>query len=364
MSYQIKPLAAERLKELGLTVRPPYVYSRTDRPAPKEYLLYAPDGVGCFPRGDIQGLAGYKKSGKSTAGIIFVSALLSGSKFGYSTPDYKPRRVLYVDTEQQSGDVDKNVSYLYKLLNWPPDVDNELLRVLIFRPYEWRERIEYLTEQVKDFAPDFVYLDGLADLCADINSSEDAPKTVQTVMTLTDVFKCAICCVLHFNKKSSDLRGHLGTALANKCSEIYEVVREFKNGNDITTVYSTCNRGDQTQPLAFTIAGTERDNDKNIVVQCAEDEQQRERDDVIAWLDKAFDGTTTPLNFAQIKSKMGIAQSNTTTVKEYIAKAERLHLVTVKDLGNGRGKGKQVTYHSPKNDFAGIDYDDCDDDVL
>lgn len=66
-------------------------------------------------------------------------------------------------------------------------------------------------------------------------------KVIRELMKATEENNCAILCVIHTNKKDDEARGHLGTILQQKCSEVYEVT---KTGDDATIRQDKCRFAD------------------------------------------------------------------------------------------------------------------------
>lgn len=188
---------------------------------PMDYLLTR-NGVGCVPRGDIQGLGGKMKNGKTTAGLCMIVAILKGQFMGFEATgdDYK---CLIVDTEQSIINAAEKAKIVHRLLGWPENVNNPRLRSLSLRNAAREKRMEVLAKAIEVERPDFVLLDGVADICVDFMDSVKSRETIDFLMKLSKT--CATMCVLHTNKKDEEFRGHLGTELVNKCSEAYVVAK-------------------------------------------------------------------------------------------------------------------------------------------
>ena len=210
---------------------------------PMDYLL-SRNGVGCVPRGDIQGLGGKMKNGKTTAGLCMIVALLKGEFMGFKAArdNYK---CLIVDTEQSIINAAEKLKTIHRLVGWPENVNNERLVSISLRNLSRKERAEYLAKAIEIERPDFVLLDEVVDICADFMDNIGSQATVDVLMKLSK--SCAIMCVLHVNKKDEDFRGHLGTELMNKCSEAYTVT---KTGN-IAEVKQTVCRNEPISDWAF-----------------------------------------------------------------------------------------------------------------
>jgi hypothetical protein len=270
------------------------------------YLLYR-NGVGCCPRGDIQALTGKKKSGKTTAARIFITALLKGSYFGFSTPGDKPLRVLMVDTEQNSANVKQNTRRIHKALGWPTNKSSSMLLVLPLRQYDYEKRLDVIEEHIERYRPDFVQIDGISDLTKGANDQESSIQAVQKLMTLSAECHCAIMTVLHFNKSmgpndTDTMRGHLGTELGNKATETYKVTRDDNTG--VTSVEQVDSRNETLEPFAFTVEGEE--DEKEIVMVNKADAMRDEAEAIRAIMKNAFNGAEDkPICATQLYERLG-----------------------------------------------------------
>lgn len=88
--------------------------------------------------------------------------------------------------------------------------------------------------------PDLVILDGIKDLCRNIMDNPESTDVLDLLSRLSQDNNTAICCILHENKSSADsnMRGHLGTELINKCTEEYQVTKK----DNVITIEQTVSR--------------------------------------------------------------------------------------------------------------------------
>jgi hypothetical protein len=89
----------------------------------------------------------------------------------------------------------------------------------------------------------FIVIDGIADLCADVNDLREAQELTNEIHGIAREADCAVIAVIHRNEgREADpsARGHLGKQLARKAA--YNITLE-KDANEVTVVYSTKNRG-------------------------------------------------------------------------------------------------------------------------
>jgi hypothetical protein len=215
---------------------------------PKLEFLLKCDNTGVFPKGDIQAIKGKAKSGKSTLILTLSAALLKGDFNGFQAVNNNVG-VLYVDTEQNARNTQLFSLKLYKLCDW--DTRKERTR---FAAYSLRGEtpemrcavIEYLMEELR---PDIIFIDGIRDLIADFNDISESGDIVGRLMRLSQEYNAAVCVVLHENKADGNMRGHLGTEITNKCSEVYKVT----NDKGVMRIEQTECRNIPVKDFAFTI---------------------------------------------------------------------------------------------------------------
>lgn len=222
----------------------------------------------CFARGELVGVSGKAKSGKT-----FVCSILMALCFRnqvLSVDRIEPRRlhVLWYDTEQSeesTQDILKNRILPMTGLS-ESQFPKELFDVFNVRGEPYSERLPLLETAVSRYKPDLVILDGIRDLVADINDGVVAQEVVERLMHLASEQRCSIVCVLHQNKSVEDrnLRGWIGTELKNKAFEVYEC---SKSSERIFAWAQTDTRKyDIPDKLKFAV------NDQGIPYRCTEEQ--------------------------------------------------------------------------------------------
>ena len=197
-------------------------------------------GVKCFPRGDLIAISGKEKCGKTTACRILSTILLRGEYEGFKSLDSNIR-ILWIDTEQARVSTRTVSRAIDMMCGFLPTSDQ--IRYLNLR--EWGDKASMrlvLQVMFDNFCPDFVILDGIRDFIDDFNDVRESAEIVLEVMRLSsgvsaeeakekklhERMPCCIACILHQNKPKDDnnMRGHLGTELANKAGEVWESTRD------------------------------------------------------------------------------------------------------------------------------------------
>lgn len=234
--------------------------ARYERP---QYTAWK-DGIGFAPRGNIIMLSAEKKHGKT-----FVFAQMAALMIGRTESDafclngmYReggPLRVAYFDTEQDRYDANltqKRILYMgrYGLGEESP------LYFFNVREKSSAERLEAVEVVAEYVRADVVFIDGVRDLIDDFNDIEQSNGLVNRLLGLSSRLMCAIWCILHVNPGSDKMRGHLGTELGNKATDIFNVkkTRAAEMGQPATyTVTHTDSRHRDIDDWRFVIDNEE-----------------------------------------------------------------------------------------------------------
>lgn len=186
-------------------------------------------GVNAFGRKDIVCIKAKQKNGKTHLNAIIMSAAKSG-KWNEVECVTKGAKVLYVDTEQKKRDTQRIVHKALRMAGCKLKNSDDL-QVLNLRdvtsPDECRKRIQ---QAVIVYKPDIVIIDGVVDILNDFNDVTESQQLVRELMKMADDGNCCIITVLHTNKAVDDhnMRGHLGTILAQKASAVFECRKDTK----------------------------------------------------------------------------------------------------------------------------------------
>jgi len=196
---------------------------------PLDYLLRNEGGEGFAPRGNMVMVTGKAKAGKSYFVSILESGILSGA-FGLS-PSAERLKILHIDTEQDSCTCFARKRIVHLISSLPTEKDDPRFVMLALRGDNTDDRWPIIKEASQLYKPDVVVIDGIRDLLHDFNDLTESSELVNDVLRLSSQMECVIIAVLHQNKATSDLRGHLGTEATNKAYQTFEVA---KNGSTIT----------------------------------------------------------------------------------------------------------------------------------
>ena len=229
-----KPSEEEASKEqLRQLLRQTRITCSTEVP-PEECALEV-DGKGIFALRDIHAVKAKQKAGKTTALKVFIAALLLGEKFRVKSLLEKPR-IVYFDTEQSRTDTKLILEDVAQMTGLPPDVIDAQVSLHSLRRIDQEQLLPLLEVVLEDEKPQVAMLDGVVEFVASFNDETESKRLIKELLKLSDQHSCAIICVLHTNKADEDhnMRGHLGTMLAQKSATVLECVKE--RGSSVITV--------------------------------------------------------------------------------------------------------------------------------
>ena len=200
---------------------------------PSMQFLFRIFGKPCFPRGELVAITGKAKSGKTLFNTLLMACCVQDEVLQIQHPfddidgiwQCLPIHCLWYDTEQSeqsTQDILKN--RIIKLVSNTNHTNlTDYYDVFNVRRLHYEERLPLFKAAVRKFHPDFVVLDGVRDLLADINDGIRAQEIVEDLMKLAQQVNCCMVCVLHQNKGNEDRnpRGWIGTELMNKAFEVY-----------------------------------------------------------------------------------------------------------------------------------------------
>lgn len=99
-------------------------------------------------------------------------------------------------------------------------IKTDKYHTLALRQLSFKERIDfieyYLYDKLEAKNIGLVIIDGIADLCSDVNNIEESNNVVQKLMKWTKELNCHIITVIHSNFGSDKPTGHLGSFLEKK----------------------------------------------------------------------------------------------------------------------------------------------------
>ena len=261
-----QPTEEEQAKEqLRETLRETRIRSDTEVP-PEEYALEV-DGKGIFALRDIHAVKAKQKAGKTTALKVMMAALLKGVMFRVKSLLQKPR-ILFFDTEQSRTDTKLILENVAQMTELAAEVIDAQVSLHSLRRIDQERLLPLLEVALEDERPQVAVLDGIVEFVASFNDETESKRLIKELLQLSDQHNCAIVCVLHTNKADEDhnMRGHLGTMLAQKSATVLECVKE--RGSSVITVRCSEARHEEMPEWSITF-----DEDGHII---DADEQRRQ----------------------------------------------------------------------------------------
>lgn len=236
------------------------------------------EGIGLFPKGDIQAIKAPQKNGKTFLISMIQGVYMRGEYNGLKSELTAPR-IIYIDTEQHP----RNTAKVYRrscniagINEWENRDDFKVFHLRGKTPDLIRRFCSYV---IRKYRPDVCFIDGVVDLAFDFNDLKESVGLVTELMDLSRQYDCAIPCVLHVNPGSDKMRGHLGTILAQKASDVLCCLKDKdKASGEVTfTVEQTDARNRDIRQFAFVIEDHEMVNGKFIAIPVAPHISVKER---------------------------------------------------------------------------------------
>lgn len=223
---------------------------RTDTEVPDLEHALEVDGTGFFARRDIHAVKAKAKAGKTTTLKVFISALLQGEMFRIKSLLTNPR-IVFFDTEQNRKDTKGILDDVIAMTELDPEVIDSQVVLQSLRRVNREDLLPLLRQALEDEKPDVVFIDGIVEFVGSFNDESESKQIIKDLLVLSEEYNCAVICVLHTNKADEDhnMRGHLGTMLAQKAATVLECKKE--RGSSVITV--SCSESRHEEPTEWSI---------------------------------------------------------------------------------------------------------------
>ena len=243
----------EELAEVGRVLDvSPYLLDPEHEFEPIQYS-FSQNGIGLAPRGDIHVVKAPQKNGKTFLLTLMMGAMLKGEYLGLKSEIENPR-ILFIDTEQHP----RNTQLVYRRICRIAGINgrqrHEQLRVLHLRGAKVEVIRHVILQEIVFYKPDVVYIDGLVDCVKDPNDQAESKDYITELSAIALNHNCSIWTVLHVNPGTEKMRGHLGTIMAQKVSDVLQCLKEKQpDGSIIFTVEHTDTRNKDINKFSFAI---------------------------------------------------------------------------------------------------------------
>ena len=195
-----------------------------------EYLIEI-GGVPTMPKGNLVALSAKWKNGKTFFCDILTAIFLGSDHFANCRSRLQEGKVLFFDTEQAKSDTYRIRKTIKAMTPEHRHGDFKvacLREAAIDRDMDQNatvSRFDIITRSIVYKHPDLVIIDGIADLIFNYNDVIESQDVVNKLAAIANKHNCCIVVVMHQNKgaKDKNMKGHLGTMLFQKCSDVFNV---------------------------------------------------------------------------------------------------------------------------------------------
>ena len=157
---------------------------------------------------------------KKTFFVSLLSAIYLADELEQFGGDLKANRdnkhLIHFDTEQGNF----HAANVFKRPIDMTGIKTDKYHTLALRHLSFKDRVEfieyYLYDKLEATDIGLVIIDGIADLCSDVNNIEESNAVVQKLMKWSKELNCHIVTVIHSNFGTDKPTGHLGSFLEKK----------------------------------------------------------------------------------------------------------------------------------------------------
>lgn len=218
-----------------------------DNPDPQPLIML--DGCPMCTRGNFSYIIGLPGSRKSFLCTAIAGAFMCENGFMGMENANGSGKLLWIDTEQAPGHVARIGRRLNRIVGLQEKENPTNITILMLRPYSPAKRYETIKVAIDMIKPDFIVIDGLADLITDPNNPEQSSEVTTYLMEITQFNNCHILTVVHANIGSEKARGHLGSECHRKC----ETAMSIRADGLFSKIAFTKSRDFMPNEYAFTI---------------------------------------------------------------------------------------------------------------
>lgn len=259
------------------------------------------NGVPIAYMGDIVGIKGQPKTGKSQFAALLMAACIAERPIGGKVYIKNGLSMIVFDTEQS----DESATLRYNCALRTAGSDNSFAGIgkagyTMIREFNYKERREILTRRVEAFNPDIIYIDGIRQLMADFNDSKESGEIIDFLKILANDGKRIVIVVLHTNPTDAStddakkMRGHIGTELANAALSVISLTSKQDGDNYIFRAATSLSRDTKPTQVCFKIVGPEDDSRFVILQDPEQEEKERIFTDVFRELERTKEPATRP----------------------------------------------------------------------
>lgn len=166
--------------------------------------------------------------------------------------NHDKKHVIHFDTEQGNWHAQKVFRRPVEMTGRMP----ENYHTLALRQLSYSDRVDfieyYLYQKLEGKNIGLVVIDGIADLCSDVNDITQGNYVAQKLMQWSKELNCHIITVIHSNFGSDKATGHLGSTLYKKCETAINLEANTVN-KGLVTVSCKMSRNTAFEDFSFTV---------------------------------------------------------------------------------------------------------------
>lgn len=207
-----------------------------EKEVPRSEPFMTISGKRISKRGNITAISGASKSGKTAFTNAIIAACISpdgniAAPFDglYVEANASKKAVLHFDTEQSEDDHQDNVISILKRAQLSKTPDYFLsynIRDLDRKSYAVETMEICLRAEAKHGGIHAMFIDGIADYIADVNSTSESADIVKFFMAISKRFFCPVFAIVHTNPSGEKERGHLGSEIQRKADSTITVKKD------------------------------------------------------------------------------------------------------------------------------------------
>lgn len=297
-----------------------FIDSRKSYPEPEYTLKYK--GVGCLALGNLTGIIGKPKTGKSFIEVILIASMLGYQEFGFETQLGEDDLIVLMDTDQSPVYSARIKRRIQRLMGWNPEENQNRLLFLNARKMSVDERLELLDSVLKSLKPKVFVIDNIAHISGSFNNEESSRAFIEMMVKKAEENNCLIIAVLHENKSTTDSnpKGHLGSMLAESAVDVLQAKKDDKTHRH--TLHHYLARDRNIEDICFLINEfglpelTEKVSEEAKRLKAVEEQNNR-------WMvfNEILDRYTVAISYTTLKNAYREATKlGETTAKAHIAK--------------------------------------------
>jgi len=243
----------EKIKDLQSLLPQKVIMNVPDEEEPP--ALFTINGVEVLPKQTVSVIAAQKKSGKTNfAGLLMTASVSPDHQVlnGAIRSNGESLMILYFDTEQPLRDARRTLRRVMKTAGYEYDeqwINHNIVSISV-KDIDESDRMIIIELAVREYKPQLVIVDGIADLIYSINDEKEAKEVMVWMDYIACQYDCAVVGMLHLNYNSGKIGGWAGTMANKKFTDCFILRKDKEHG---LFVVEHEGRGESAPKLYFKI---------------------------------------------------------------------------------------------------------------